>query len=300
LRTGRFIFALLLILAGVTALMVNLGYGSWDMASQIGKFWPALLIIIGLGIFWGRQIPHWLAIILTAVIVVAVIALFSWAPAQPKSERQQSVTVSRQSYSGVNSAQLNLDLGGGKLTVGTGTDQWLTGSCTSTRMADQVTKEGDRLSITLSNPDHLVWGPDLGNIGWDLQLSPDLFWDLKLNTGAIDGHLDLTNLMLQNLDIKTGAGNLTIKLGNRTDTRIKVNAGASNLQFQVPEDVGVKAHITSALANSNIDGVNQQGNTEYTSPNYEKAKTHLDLTVSMGASSLNLNRYVAKGKTNTI
>jgi len=61
MRVGKFIFALLLIVVGVMAFMINLGYGNWASFALFGKWWPLLLIIFGLGMFWQGKITTQLA-----------------------------------------------------------------------------------------------------------------------------------------------------------------------------------------------------------------------------------------------
>lgn len=53
--------------------LVNMGYGSWASYQLIGRWWPLLLIILGMAMFWQGRIPHTLAYILVVVLVAATI-----------------------------------------------------------------------------------------------------------------------------------------------------------------------------------------------------------------------------------
>ncbi len=80
MRIGTFIIGLAFILAGVMALFINLGYGTWDFTVQLQKMWPVIFIIIGLSFFWKGRIPQWLGLIIILVLVGGVVFLFISAP----------------------------------------------------------------------------------------------------------------------------------------------------------------------------------------------------------------------------
>ena len=72
MRIGTLFTGLLLVLTGVFFFLINLGYGAWINYHEIGKFWPILLIIIGLGFLGEGSIPRWIAYL---IIILSVIAL---------------------------------------------------------------------------------------------------------------------------------------------------------------------------------------------------------------------------------
>jgi hypothetical protein len=43
---------LLIVAAGAILLLNTLGILPWDSWSEIGRFWPVLVIVFGLGILW--------------------------------------------------------------------------------------------------------------------------------------------------------------------------------------------------------------------------------------------------------
>lgn len=47
-----FVVPLLLVCVGVVLLLNTLGVLSWRSWSEIGRFWPVLVIALGLGILW--------------------------------------------------------------------------------------------------------------------------------------------------------------------------------------------------------------------------------------------------------
>lgn len=72
MRIGTLIRGLLFVLAGVFFFLINIGYGSWVNYHEIGKYWPILLIIIGLGFLGEGKIPLWIAYLIIILSVIAV------------------------------------------------------------------------------------------------------------------------------------------------------------------------------------------------------------------------------------
>ena len=68
---GLPIFALLIIAAGVVLLLQNLGILKWELWIEIWRFWPVVLIAVGVSLIFGRRLP-WLS----AGIVVALLAAY--------------------------------------------------------------------------------------------------------------------------------------------------------------------------------------------------------------------------------
>jgi hypothetical protein len=50
--TAAFVVPILLICVGVILLLNTLGIVSWTSWSEIGRFWPVLVIALGLSILW--------------------------------------------------------------------------------------------------------------------------------------------------------------------------------------------------------------------------------------------------------
>ena len=72
MRIGTLLSGLFLVLTGVFLFLINLGYGAWINYHEIGKFWPILLIILGLGFLGEGRIPLWIAYLIIILSVIAV------------------------------------------------------------------------------------------------------------------------------------------------------------------------------------------------------------------------------------
>jgi DUF4097 and DUF4098 domain-containing protein YvlB len=62
-----------------------------------------------------------------------------------------------------------------------------------------------------------------------------MIWDIDIDTGAVNGTLDISNLKINSIDLDTGAANLDLAFGNKNkSTDVKVDAVASNINIDVP------------------------------------------------------------------
>ena len=63
---------ILLIVAGVVLLLQMLDVLPWDIWWNIWRFWPVLLVMLGLGILLGRRVPLLSSAIAASLLVGAV------------------------------------------------------------------------------------------------------------------------------------------------------------------------------------------------------------------------------------
>lgn len=83
MRVGTFLLSALFILAGVVLFLERLGYTWWGFPGELLNYWPIILIIIGISLFWGGRIPRWLAFFVMVILVGGVIFLALAAPHFP-------------------------------------------------------------------------------------------------------------------------------------------------------------------------------------------------------------------------
>lgn len=73
---GPHIGAIILIFLGVIFLFTNLGYLSANVWNELWKFWPVIIILIGLKIFLGRSALARFLITVITLIIFAIIILY--------------------------------------------------------------------------------------------------------------------------------------------------------------------------------------------------------------------------------
>ena len=72
MKAGTFVTAFILITAGLVMLLDNMGYDPWIYAGEIYRYWPVIIILIGISFFWGGMIPRWLGILLILTVAGAI------------------------------------------------------------------------------------------------------------------------------------------------------------------------------------------------------------------------------------
>jgi len=162
----------------------------------------------------------------------------------------------------------------------------------------RVSKTGNNLNVVLqpqkhSFPDVFFPGNWIGGKGlsWEFGLSNELPLDLVFEVGAVDAHLDLTDLLVKNISLQTGASSTNLKLPAVAGmTYLKVEAGAASIDIQVPESVAARVETSAGLASINIDQTRfpKQGGV-YQSADYEKAENKVDIRIETGVSSIEIH-----------
>lgn len=302
MRVGRFILALLMVAAGIMAFMINLGYGSWASFGLIGKWWPVLLIIFGLAMFWQGRIPRPLAYILVVVIAGGIVGYMmvndevwpvNWQGQLPN--HTENLDISKNQHPNLQKGELTVNFGGGELDISQAAEgQWMAGTLAGKLGVKSVEAIDDTLKVYLKLKEN-DWAAQVSDSRprWELKLAPNLRWQIDANIGAVDANMDLSNINLEELDCDLGAGALELKLGNNGIlTKLDIDGGASSVKIEVPQGTGVKVVKDGALMGDNMDelGWNKDGHT-LTSPNYDGAANKVEIDIDMGAGSFEIQPY---------
>ncbi len=126
----------------------------------------------------------------------------------------------------------------------------------------------------------------------EINLNPDLFWDLFMKVGASDIECDLSEYKVRNIEVKAGAADIEVKVGDRNDTtNVEVEAGASNFEIYVPESSGCAISSETGLSNRDFYGFTSHGKGQYKTPNFNDSKTKVFIKISGGVSNFEVKRY---------
>jgi len=259
----RLFWPVALIGLGVLLLLDNLGYLPGGLWSYL---WPALLILVGASLIFGRAARH-----------------------EPVDD---SV-----SLDGAGSAQITFEHGAGVLEVFSGApaDTLLAGSFTG-GVAKRVDRHGDQTQVLLST------GPDPGWLSfilpwnwmgyrgqeWNVRLNPNPRLALHFKTGASETRLDLTDLRVAEMTLETGASSTRLTLPAHAGwTRARVASGAASVEVVVPPGVAARIHGVVAIGSFQVDQQRfPRRNGGYESPDYETATHRVELNVEGGVGSV--------------
>ena len=267
MRTNRMFWAILMVGLGFLFLANNLGLMSVNVW---GLIWPAFLIMLGISFLLGKT----------------------------RGSEEMVLEEGSINLEGAERATVTVKHGAGKLTVNSSAES---GTLASGKFANgldaRVKRDGNQLNVIMQShspafPDIMFpWNWISGNgFQWDFGFTKDIPLHLVFETGAVDAHLDLTDLQVKDLLLKTGASSTNITLPAAAGlTQVRVEAGAAAVNIRVPEGVAARIEAEVGLA---AVSVNQSRfpklNEYYQSVDYESAENKADIRIEAGLGSIEI------------
>lgn len=252
-RTSRSLFApVALIAAGVFFLLDNLGLvAGLDWPAAL-RFWPVLLIFLGLNVLVTQLRPP-LGSFLSLLVALAAVGVFGYLllagspdsamrtlglPA-PREAQEESFA---QGLMGAESAEITLDLSNypTHIAAGPGNDLisgtiW---SRTGLRLEPESEEGGRHVMVTVGERsggfslDPTNWDDE--NRAWTFALNPSVPIDLTIDGGNSSATADLSDLTLTGLVIDAGNGQIEAALPDG-DYDIGLDGGNGTLTVTLPE-----------------------------------------------------------------
>jgi hypothetical protein len=293
-RGGGFTFpllALLLIFCGVILLLNNFGYLPWGIWGTIWRLWPALLVLVGINLIFGRSRP-WVAFWLTLVIMAVVAGVVFWVLGPASS--QNGMTSFSQPLTAAQKTEVTVEFGAGKLRIEplpAASDQLIAGEVAQDAVPAAVRAAESVAQVKVGSPVTGWLGGPGKFTDWRIQLSRRLPTELTLKTGANECVADLTGLQLTQFRLETGASRNEILFPSAGVTAARINAGAAELTLKIPASVAARIRMEAGVSTIDIDNSTfvKSGDTYLTS-GYEGAANRLDLEIRGGVSSVSVRR----------
>jgi hypothetical protein len=233
----------------------RLGQGPLDLAAE---YWPWVLVILGAWFVIGAFLP-------------------GGAPTE-------SLAIG---LDGANEAKVRIQFGAGDLATrlaapGHLVDGEYIGGVVARREGPGAVRLEQDTSFGLPWLDH--------RSTWSVGLTGEVPLDLRLDTGAARGRLDLTDLRLRRLEIHTGASETQVRLPRAAGaTTVKAEAGAASLTIEVPAGVAARIRSRMGLGSSQIDLERfPRAGDGYESPDYATATNRVEIDVSGGIGSFKI------------
>lgn len=259
MRSASLFWGAVLIILGGLFLLSNLGIITDNVW---GIIWPTALILFGAWLLWGR--------------------LF---------RRGEVLEHANVPLEGATRAELRLSHGAGRLLVSAGAG--------ATHLAEgdfggglelRTRRQGDlleaRLSSTATGWTPWEWGPRSRE--WNLRLNREIPLSIKLETGASESILDLSELLVTELDLGSGASSTELTLPARAGyTRAKISGGAASFKVRVPPGVGASIRYSGGLASLDVDTQRfPRTGDRYQSADFAIAENKVELHFEVGAASV--------------
>jgi hypothetical protein len=294
------------IVAGGLALAVRSGYLAPDVASQLWRLWPLVLVGFGVGVLLGRTQLAWLG----GLVVAATFGLIVGGALAGGLDRVGCTgsgggagsTVGGQLADG---ASVSIESACGDLTISSAA-----GSAWS------LTYRGDPAPTVEQAPDRLrISSPPtsfLRQSGWDITLPSDPHLNLDVTASAGGRRVSLPNTHLSSFHGTFNAGSFDVDLSGATvgGVAMTLNAGSGTLRLPtgtyeghvqvnagsltvcVQPDAGLRIHSGGAISSTDFSGsgLTRGADDEWLSPGVDTAATVIRLSIDANAASVTLRR----------
>jgi len=297
MQSGKILWGLILLLAGVLLLLDNLGVVAFSWY-DIVIWWPLLLIYWGISAFThtpGARVVGFLIFLLVAAGLITASVRYGWMQTVDTVGQTQEL---REVWQPVTTAAtFTLQSGAGEFIVdGSATDS-LVSANTITPFGQydlSTTYTGTEASSVLSLSQSRPWqGMMMTRVQHRVlaHLNPNPIWTIVVESGAASINLDLTKLKVKDVTVKSGASSVEAALSDMVDHAIvTVKTGASSVDLTVPTTVGCKITTESGLSSLEFPGFVKQADGTYQTADYATAKKTIDISLAAGVSSLSVTQ----------
>ena len=229
-----------------------------------GYFWPLLVIAFGIWLITGFFVRN-------------------------RPIEGEKVSIPLESATG---ATIKLDHGAGKPSVHSGAEpNEIINGTFGNGLNYKSRLDGSRIEVKLrSSQQFWAWWPG-ESLDWDIHINRDIPLNLKIDSGASASILDLSDLKVTDLDIDTGASSTELTLpASAGNTHVEIDTGASSLKTIVPAGVAASIRIKSGITAINVNSRFQRlDNGLYQSADYSTSANRVDITISAGVGSIDIN-----------
>ena len=277
---------------------------TWNSA---WKFWPMVLILIGVSILVKNEIGKGIvaglaALVLALTLYASISATTNLIDNDFEINLGDEVAVFDTTYfsqeysDSIKTASLNFSGGAGGFKMLTPTDKLLDFRTEGVRENFNLERNDldshSDINFEMKSNHSIKLGKNNYKNNVELSLNSNPEWDLNFDVGAASLDLDLTQYKVNKLDIDMGAAALNVKFGDLADvTRFKLDAGASDIDILIPDSVGCEIKSDAALSSRNYEGFTKLNNDIYRSENFDKFSKKIYIDIDCGVSSIDVKTY---------
>lgn len=287
-----FFWPALLILAGVIALMVNIGAIPSDRLYQLLDLWPLILIVIGLELIVRHSVRGLAGDVAAALIVLlAVAGAVGYVAAAPNPYATRTMDASG-SVGALNQAALEINVGAATIDMSAGDlgADLYRAHIEYSGPTPQIDFDQASGRLKISQPNDGFLGNRKFRLA--LQLNAGVPWTVTENSGAATGTLDFSGVRIASLKVNTGASHEEITLGPLSGTvPVDINGGALTVRVHRPGGVEASVRVSGGAVNLNADGrsFHAIGNVGFETDGYAGANDRYRITVNGGACTVTLD-----------
>jgi hypothetical protein len=232
--------------------------GSLDIgpAELVERYWPWFLIGLGLWFLIGAFVPG------------------------GQAHEQLAIPLD-----GAEAASVRISFGAGVLAVRSAAPGMLVEGTFTGGVRERITGPG-QVELSQDFEGGIPWVDQ--SIVWDIGLTAEVPLDLRLDTGAYRGRIDLGGLRVAHLELHTGASETQVRLPYAAGmTTVRAETGAASLVLEVPVGVAARVRSRMTLGSTSVDEARfPRGIDGYESPDYASAANRVDIDVQGGVGSI--------------
>ncbi|MFO7814527.1 MAG: DUF5668 domain-containing protein [Halanaerobiales bacterium] len=290
---SAYIIGLILIGIGLLFLLNTLGIATFRLWYLLSRFWPVILILIGLNIILKKTKLWWLVPILIFILIIG--AVLMPGPVLRRFEtgsftfylndQNRAVIYSEDRELDSELEKLNLDLKYGANLLDLGRIN------NNDDLYDiNLDYRGERPNIYYNRSNNSaglqIEQAKKVNIGrgsekWRVNLTNRVPLDINIRAGAGDIMLDLEDLRVENLDIDAGLGQINIRFPDYNN-ETEISAGAGNIKLVIPAKTAFRIETNTVLNNINFKevGLIKVDDDVYQSKNYGEVENLIKIKIS--------------------
>ena len=278
------IWGIFLVFLGIIFLLQTLNVLPWGLWGTLWRFWPVLIIIIGLGILL-RRYNAWLLSLLILVILGGCLGVAIWQYDPPLS-----VGMATKSYSeplgDIEHAQIEIDFSAGSITIGSlppGSLNFVEADSEikNSRSAMNVDfhQQDSEGNLYLSTTNQQFRGE--AGIRWEVSLTRNIPLAINIKSAASNMELDLSELKVTELRLDLDAGNCKVTMPSSAGTtHAYIKADVANVEVTIPDEVAAKIQVDADLSAFDLDnGRFPLQDDYYMSQDFVSAKNRVELEI---------------------
>lgn len=291
---SRFI-GILFVLGGVALLLANYGYIDLEW-SIIWRYWPVLLILLGLNAIWAGSKTGSVLLLLVILGLGAVAAFF--IQNKDSGWETKSKTPPQHFFQpmepGARKARLDLTAVATEVTLEDSTSYLIdvNASVSAGSYALERIRKDTLEELRLMRTEKKIKFDSDRDENLDIKLNSRLTWSLSADLDAAAADLDLQHFYIDSIDLELDAVALDMKLGSLSEkTVVTIRSDASSIDLYIPEGSGCELSSDMSLSGRQLDDFETAGKNLFRTEGFEQAKQKIWIRIDADVSNLDVNRY---------
>ena len=286
----------ILILIGVFALLVNVGFVPVERLDRLVDLWPLILVVIGLELIVRRSLQGPNAEIAAALIVLLAIGGAAAYVALGRSIPTGVQTLDASDKVGsLNHASARVEVGGAAITMqgssSIGDDLFRAHIEYSGRKPDvSLDTSSGEVQISQSNTSGFFFQSPRFVLA--LQLNSSVRWKIAVDSGAANDVFRLSTVHVEGIEVNTGASKEDITVGAPSGTvPITVNGGALTVNVHRPPGAAASVSVSGGAASLSFDGRQSKavGTLTAQTSDYDRVSDRYEIQVDGGACTVTVD-----------